>query len=131
MRPHKFRRARTRPRSQPGTMNKTEQAYAEVLEERRMLGQITGWRYEAIRFKLAGNTHYTPDFWVQLTDGSVELHEVKACRANGAFLVEDDARVKIKVAAEMYHEFEWRIVGRLPKKAGGGWRVEVFGGSNE
>jgi hypothetical protein len=58
----------------------------------------------------------------------MELHEVKACRASGAFLCEDDARVKIKVAAELYQMFGFIMAGKLPRKSGGGWRFETIGG---
>ena len=108
-------------------MNKTEAAYAELLTHRELVGEILGWKYEAVTLKLADNTRYTPDFMVQLADGSVELHEVKACRASGAFLAEDDARVKFKVAGEQFPIFVFRMCGLLPRKSGGGWRVETYG----
>ena len=53
-----------------------------------------------------------------LAHGQMECHEVK-----GHWL--DDARCKIKVAAEMY-PFRFLAVQVLPKKQGGGWKVEVF-----
>ena len=125
----RFNRARAKSYSRPkvGAMNKTEQAYAEHLDERIALGEVIAWRYESITFRLADNTRYTPDFEVQLSDGTLEFHEVKACRASGAFLCEDDARVKWKVAAEMFGEFGWLMCGRLPRKSGGGWRIEQIG----
>jgi hypothetical protein len=106
-------------------MNKTEQVYAELLSQRILLNEVTGWRYEAIKLRLADNTFYTPDFWVQLPSGEIELHEVKACKADDSFLCEDDAAVKIKVAAEMYPEFGFLMCGRLT--GGRGWRIESIG----
>jgi hypothetical protein len=107
-------------------MNQTEAAYSRYLDERMQLGEIVGYRFEAYKLRLADNTHYTPDFVVQLPDGTIEIHEVKACRASGGFLCEDDAKVKIKVAAEMYPEFVFVMCGRLPKKAGGGWKFHEY-----
>jgi hypothetical protein len=122
MKKHPFRRARAFPRQQPGTMNRTEAEYASVLESRKLAGEIVGWRYEAYKLRLADNTHYTPDFVVQLTTGEIELHETKACTAAGKFLCQDDAKVKIKVAAEQYPEFRFIMCGKLPRKCGGGWK---------
>ena len=127
----KSSKARSRQRHIAGTMNKTEQAYSERLQEMVERKEIAGWRFEAVRLKLATNTYYTPDFWVQRNDGGIEIHEVKACRANGAFLCEDDARVKIKVAAEIFHEFAFVMAGKLPKKSGGHWRFEWIGGTSD
>ena len=79
-------------------MNKTEARYArEVLGIRKMAGFVIDWRFEAIKLRLAKRTWYTPDFIVW-TPERIEIHETK-----GHW--EDDARVKIKVAAEMFREF--------------------------
>ena len=121
----KSSKARSRQRHIAGTMNKTEQAYGERLQEMVERKEIAGWRFEAVRLKLATNTYYTPDFWVQRNDGGIEIHEVKACRANGAFLCEDDARVKIKVAASLY-PFRFVAVRAKARRDGGGWAVEEF-----
>lgn len=121
-------RARRRARHQPGVMNKTELAYSLVLDEMKRNGDIESWRFEAIRLKLAEKTHLTVDFYVIRSDGLVEFHEVKACRSDGKFLVEDDARVKLKVAAELYPEFAFLMAGKLPAKSGGGWKYERVGG---
>lgn len=107
-----------RGRRKPGEMNKTEAAYAGHLRTLQLAGEIEWFAYEALKFKLAANTFYTPDFIVMLADGSLEAHEVKG-------FWEDDARVKIKVAAD---KFPIRFVAMKPvaKKHGGGWTVEEF-----
>lgn len=101
-----------------GEMNKTEAAYGAVLEQRRRLGEVAWFRFEGLKFRLADNTFYTPDFAVQLSDGSIEAHEVK-----GHW--EEDARVKIKVAASMY-PLRFVAVTKQTKKNGGGWELEEF-----
>jgi hypothetical protein len=101
-----------------GEMNKAEAAYGAFLEQRRREGAVVWYRFEGLKFRLADNTFYTPDFAVQLADGSLEAHECK-----GHWV--DDARVKIKVAAEMY-PIRFVAVKKLPKKDGGGWEVEDF-----
>lgn len=105
-------------RMKAGTMNRTEAAYAERLEEMKQAGTVVWYAFEGVTFKLADRTRYTPDFAVMLADGVMEMHEVKG-------FWRDDARVKIKVAAEMY-PFRFIAVKAKPKKAGGGWSVEVF-----
>lgn len=120
-------RARRRTRHQPGVMNKTELAYSLVLDEMKRSGEIESWRFEAVRLKLAEKTHLTVDFYVIRPDGLVEFHEVKACRSDGKFLIEDDANVKLKMAAELYPEFAFLIAGKLPIRSGGGWKYAKVG----
>lgn len=116
IRPAKGRRARR----DPGTMNGLESRYArDILAVRKAAGEIAEWWYEAVTFKLAPDTRYTPDFLVQLADGTLECHECK-----GFF--EDHAKVKIKVAATMYpHRFV--LVRKLAKTDGGHWDIQEVG----
>jgi hypothetical protein len=74
-------------------------------------GEVLHYDYEPERLRLADNTYYVPDFRVLMADGTIEFHEVKACKASDAFLCEDDARVKFKVAAEQHWMYGWRMVG--------------------
>ena len=99
-------------------MNKTEERYAEHLALAQRGGEIADFWFESVKLKLADLTFYTPDFFVQKTDGTLEMHEVKG-------FWEDDARVKIKVAASM---FPFRFIGvqERAKKNGGGWEYEEF-----
>jgi len=101
-----------------GTMNKTERSYACRLDQMKHAGKILWFGFEAIKLRLADNTFYTPDFAVMADDGVIELHEVKGFWT-------DDARVKIKVAAD---KFPFRFMAMKPRtlKAGGGWEVEEF-----
>ena len=95
-----------RQRRIPGTMNKTEQKYADVLNLLQSTGEILGWRFEAIKFILAPNTSYTPDFQVIFED-RIAFVEVKG-------FLREDANIKFKVVAEKFPEFEWEMV-RLNK----------------
>lgn len=110
--------ARGRTRLPAGTMNKTEERYSNELQLRYRAGEIAWWKFEGLKLRLADNTFYTPDFVVMLNDGQIEFHETK-----GHW--EDDAKVKVKVAAEMY-PFKFIAIRELPKKEGGGWEVENF-----
>jgi len=101
-----------------GAMNQTEAAYARTLELRKVAGEVAWYKFEGLKFRLADNTFYTPDFAVQLADGALEAHEVKG-------YWQEDARAKIKIAADMY-PLRFIAVQALPKKAGGGWKVEEF-----
>lgn len=95
-------------------MNKTEEAWAAALEFQRREGSVLWWAYEAITLKLASDCRFTPDFLVQLADGTLECHEVK-----GWF--RDDAKVKIKVAAALF-PLVFRLV--IKKKGAQGFDVE-------
>jgi len=105
-------------RLKTGVMNKTEAAYDKMLAARKFSGEVLWYRFEGIKFRLADNTFYTPDFAVMLADGALEAHEVK-----GHWL--DDAKAKIKIAADQY-PIRFIAVKAKTKKDGGGWAVEEF-----
>lgn len=110
MRRRAFARGRGTRRAK-GAMNKTEAAYAVVLEAQKRAGAIVDYKYEALTLKLADDCRLTPDFVVEYPDGEVQLHEVKANR-QGRWHAEDDARVKLKVAASL---FPFRLLVCYPK----------------
>ena len=116
--------ARGRTRHVSGEMNKTETAYATHLEMLKRAGQVLWFGFECWTFKLAKDTRYTPDFVVQLSGGELELHEVKGrTRANGKYFAEDDAKVKVKVAAAVFPMLAVKVC--WPDGAGG-WKTEDF-----
>lgn len=103
-------------------MNGLEAEYASMLEARKMVGEILHWHYEAVKLRLAGRTYYSPDFMVVLANREVEFHEVKGkWKGSKAAHWEDDARVKIKVAATL---FPYRFMAASKKD--GGWIYEQF-----
>jgi hypothetical protein len=101
-----------------GTMNRTEAGYADYLELLKRGGEIAWYKFEGVKLRLADNTFYTPDFAVMTAQNLMEMHEVKG-------FWEDDARVKIKVAASIY---PFRFIAARPraKKRGGGYEFETF-----
>jgi hypothetical protein len=101
-----------------GEMNKTEARYDSHLWDMRRAGDVIWHKFEAFKLRLADNTFYSPDFAVMLADCTFEMHEVKG-------FWEDDARVKIKVAASMY-PFRFKAFKPVAQKNGGGWAVEEF-----
>lgn len=101
-----------------GVMNKTETAYSRDLEVMRHAGEVLWWAFEPMKLRLADNTFLTPDFAVIAKDSILEFHDTKS-------FVTEDARIKIKVAAEKF-PFRFKIVKALGRKHGGGWAVEEF-----
>jgi len=101
-----------------GQMNKTEAAYDAHLNFLKHTGEIVWHKFEGLKLRLANNTFYTPDFAVMAADGIIECHEVK-----GYWM--DDARAKIKIAADMY-PFRFLAIKARSKKLGGGWEIEHF-----
>jgi hypothetical protein len=95
-------------------MNKTEASYADHLFVRQVAGEILDFGYQRMKLRLASLTFYEPDFDVQLANGEVEFHEVKG-------FWDDDARVKVKVAASLY---PFRFVGVTRDRHL--WKFEVF-----
>jgi hypothetical protein len=83
--------------------NALERAYAQHLELRWRAGDLAGWRYEPIKLRLADGAFYTPDFLVVQNSGEMELHETKG-------FMREAARVRLKVAVELYPWFQFVIV---------------------
>ena len=102
-----------------GEMNKTEAAYAaDVLERRKQTGEVVDYWFERFTFKLADDCRYTPDFVVMLASGELECHETKG-------YWQDDAKVKIRVAASLF-PFRFVAIQKQSKKDGGGWTYQEF-----
>lgn len=108
--------ATSRPR-QDGGMNKTEARFrAEVLA----VDGVWVVLYASIKLRLADRTWYTPDFAVlRIGSPRVEFYEVK-----GSWKAphQEDSRVKLKVAAEAYPQFQF--FAAVPNRDTGGWDIE-------
>ena len=102
-----------------GVMNATERAFAQHLEMLKRAGEIVSYDFEKETFKLGKCCTYTPDFRVLMPDGGIVFYEVK-----GYWL--DDAKVKIKVAAEQNRMYRFIAVMKKTKKEGGGWSETEF-----
>lgn len=99
-------------------MNKTEERFKrEVLFEGGCFRGLF-YTYESIKLRLADRTWYTPDF-VVWTGAHVNVYEVK-----GSWKAphQEDSRVKLKVAAELYPQFTF--FAAVPNKETGGWDIE-------
>lgn len=101
-------------RLKTGVMNKTETEYARLLELCKHDGTVLWWKFEGVKLRLADNTFYSPDFAVMMANGQLEMHEIKG-------FWQDDAKVKIKVAADMY-PFKFVAIKNTKKK----WVTEEF-----
>lgn len=108
-------------RLKTGAMNKTEEAYGRLLRDRQLAGEVVWYAFEAVNLRLADNTFYKPDFLVQLASGEVQVHEVKGGRA----IFTEDARVKVKVAADKF-PFQFIVAYPRSERDGGGWDIEEF-----
>lgn len=89
--------------SGPKFKSKAEARYAQLLERQRRAGQIESWRYEAITLRIGLGARYSPDFLVVTNDGRMRLVEVKGH-------MKEAARVRLRVAVEMYPQFSWLLV---------------------
>lgn len=95
-------------------MNQLERDYEQLLQQRLMAGDIRDYQFEGMKLRLAKATFYTPDF-VVVTD-CIEMHETKG-------FWEDDARVKIKVAAT---QFPWMRFIAITKDKAKQWAYELI-----
>ena len=84
-------------------MNKLESAYVEQLAIGQAAGRVLHFGFECITLRLADGVRYTPDFFVVRPGGKFEFHETKG-------FMRDDARIKLKVAAQIYPWFTFHLV---------------------
>jgi len=103
-------------------MNQTEARYAAHLDTLQRAGTILRWDFEPEKLRLATAAFYSPDFRVVMPDGTVEFHEVKG-RKGAGFYAREDARLKVRIAAEM-HPYRFFVV--WPRKGGRGWERKEF-----
>lgn len=106
-------------RKKKGEMNATEARFANYLRGLEITGEIIWWRHEGIKLQLADNTTLNVDFNVMYADGLLVMIDVKGAKA----IIEEDAKVKMKVAAEQF-PFVFRYAFPRQKKDGGGWIFE-------
>ena len=102
----------------PRVKNKWESKYAEYLEIMRRTGEISAWRFEPIRLRLANSAWFKPDFLVVARNEDkdcdvFQFHEVKG-------FWREAAKVRIKVAAELFPFFDFIVV----KWKDGNWEKE-------
>jgi hypothetical protein len=103
-----------------GKMNKTEAAYAALLEQQKREGRIIDYKFHPMNIRLADRTFYEVDFLVLHADMTLAIHETK-----GGFTT-DKGQMKIKVCAEAMPWFRFLKCVKQAKKDGGGWKIEEF-----
>lgn len=106
-------------RKKKGEMNATEQKFANYLRTLEITGEVLWWKHEGIKLQLADRTTLTVDFNVMHADGLLVMYDVKGAKA----IIEDDAKAKMKIAAEHY-PFVFRYAFPRTQKDGGGWIFE-------
>lgn len=89
--------------SQAG-MNKTERRFEMAwLQPMLHAGELITYGYELVTLKLGNGVRYTPDFWAITSDNRTAFYEVKGPHSR------DDAKVKLKVAATRYLNYEFHL----------------------
>lgn len=106
-----------------GKMNQTEKAYAGLLAQRVLDGEVAKWWFEPFSLRLSRPATGQParltiDFMILMPDGVTYLDDAK-----GTGVDNDAQRVAMKCAAEQYPLWIFRIVKRQTKAQGGGWKV--------
>lgn len=104
-------------RMKAGQMNKTEERFAQMLELERHAGRVKWWKFEGIKLMLAKNTSITVDFAMLPDTDILTMIDVKGSKS----MVTDDARVKMKLAAELY-PFVFKLA--YPRAKAEGWDIE-------
>lgn len=122
------RRRFARVRTPKGEMNTNEQKYAEHLQRLKDGGTVLDYQFEKITFKLAPRTTLTVDFLVVRSDLTLEFHEVKGGKKTGKYHVEEDAWVKLKLAAA---QFPWLKILVVWHHKDYGWKTVEVGDHGE
>lgn len=119
----RFAKGRNLPGHRRGEMNTTEAKYErEVLIPAKEAGLILAYEFESQRLQLAKLTYWTPDFVVLLADLTIEFIDVKGTRIQD----EQAQRVKVKIAAEKYWYYRFKVAKQQTRKQGGGFKDECF-----
>ena len=106
------------PKSPKDRMNSTERRYAEhVLEPMEFAGEITGWMFEGLKFRVAEGAFYKPDFNVFYPDGVIENIEIKGGEIHEA------SRVRFLAVRENFIKTMFRF--KLMQWAGGAWQERL------
>lgn len=100
----------------PKAMTQVERLYKTRLEILEASGEINAWHFEPFKIRLAADCFYTPDFLVVFPD-HFRFVEVK-----GPW-IEEDGRIKFKIAAERYPWMEW-VLAQLGRD--NTWRTYVY-----
>ena len=95
-------------------MNKTEAAYARVLDAEKQAGEVARWWFNAMNLRIGDNCFYQTDFLVLLTSGEMQIRETKGW-------MRDDALVKLRAIAA---QFPFRLFVLKLKK--GQWEKTEF-----
>ena len=112
------------PAPKPPKMNLTEQRLEQHLANQKLAGEILWYKMHGFGIRLADNTFFYPDAMVMEKDRSISIYDAKGQnRKTGKGLWKDDAKVKIKIAAELYPIFRWRGISHSKKN---GWVVEEY-----
>lgn len=118
-------------RREAGRMNRTEEAFSAILDAHP---RVALWRFEPVKLRLADATFYEPDFLVITEDGRVCFVEVKTRWGGknhaGKAGWTEDSRVKVKVAAETFFEFDF-YAAVAPSKRSLAWEFERLGARRE
>lgn len=101
-------------------MNRTEEAYAALLDQKKLTGDVIDWKFHPFNVRLGDNTFYEVDFFVLGGDMRLSIHEVK-----GGYTSEKGG-MKIKLCAEVLPYFRMVKASKQSKKDGGGWKIEEF-----
>ncbi len=124
----------------PEKINKTELKFYNLLDYQKKAGEIIDFRFQPIKLSLCKNIQdarngvtYTPDFWIvhheyfEFVDTKAKgKTKMKINKQGGLYKstwssMEDDARVKINLASEIYPWVKWTVYYLLP---GGAWEKE-------
>jgi hypothetical protein len=89
-----------------------ERDYAAHLNLRKAAGEIAWWEHHLLTINLDAKTKYKPDFIVGMTDGSIEVHEVKGFERR-------DAVPRFRWAAQRCPWMRFVMVRKVSK----GWEV--------
>lgn len=107
-------------RLKDGALNKTEQAFAALLDQWKHEGKVLWWKAHAFNIRLADNTYYRIDFIALTSANELVIYETK-----GGY-TSDKGQMKIKLAAEALPVMRIFKATKQDKKAGGGFKLEEF-----
>lgn len=109
--------------------NRTELRFWNERMVPRLISRDVTWaQFEPFKLRLAAATFYTPDFAAVTGDGQLECWEIKTTwrgrRHAGKAGFQEDARVKIKVAATVFPFLRFRVAQHDARDQFEPWKIE-------
>lgn len=104
--------------------SKLEADFSDALQDWLLREFIVEWRYHPLKFRLAQNVTYEPDFCTWMPSGSDGDYPMSVYEVKGSWQAKNarDSRTRLQIAASLFPYWTWHAVTRED----GEWHYETI-----